>query len=165
MTRRLRFICLLFSIGLLVAAYFLGGLDWVALGVLGFGIVWTIGLALRWSWIPSLAFFASYLSAAVGFLLDLSPFYLIPAAVFALLAWDLTGFVDRLRLASPGDDISSLEKRHLVRLLPLALIAVSFSAVALAMHLKPSLEWMIILVFFLVWAIGQVVGLLQKRDA
>ncbi len=151
--------------GLLVIAYFLAGLNWLAIGVLAFGIVWTIGLVLRWSWIPPLAFFASYLSAAAGFLLDLSPFYLIPAAVFALLAWDLTGFYDRLRLASPEDDLSLLEKRHLVRLLPLALIGVSFSAVALALHLKSSLEWMIVLVFFSVWAIGKVVGFLQKKDA
>jgi hypothetical protein len=165
MTRYLRFICLILSIALLATGYFVDGKYLPALGVLGFGIAWTIGLVLCWTWIPPLALLGFYGIAAAGLFVDLSPALMIPAACFALLAWDLTGFNDHLRLASPDDDIFLLEKRHLVRLLPIALVGVLLSAVALIMHLKPSFELMVILVFFSVWALGQVIGRLLKKGA
>jgi hypothetical protein len=165
MTRILRFICSVLSIGLLATGYFRSGLRWPALGLLVFGIMWIVGLALLWDWIQFLGLFISYGAAALGLFLELTPVFLISAALFALLAWDLAGFYLRLSLASPEDDLAGLERRHLSRLVALALAGGGLSAFALNLHLKPLFEWMVILILFAVWGIGRIVDWLLKKVA
>jgi hypothetical protein len=165
MTRLLRYICPILSVGLLAFAYFLAGLRWPVMGLLVFGGVWIIGLALSWAWVPPLALFATFGAAALGFIMDLSPLFLIPAAILALLAWDLAGFHALLCLASPDDDTSGLERRHLGRVFAIALLGGILAAFALILHFKLSFEWIILLVLFTVWGIGQVLGRLLNKEA
>ena len=165
MIRVLRFVCLVLSIGLLAAGYFLGGLVWPGAGLLVFGILWIVGLALRWDWVSPLGLFASSGVAAFGLFLDLSAAFLISGALFALLAWDLADFFLRLSQASPEDDIAVLEKCHLLRLAVPVLTGGGLSAFALTIHLKPSFEWMVILMFFVVWGIGRMVDRLLKKES
>jgi hypothetical protein len=164
MTRVLRLICPLLSVGLLASGYYLGGLSWPFVGLLLFGMLWTIGLLLHWAWISPLGLLIAYAAGAIGLILDFSTIFILPSATFALLAWDFAGFHDRLSLASPDDNVFTLEKRHLLRLLALALGGVGLSALALSLHLKSPFEWLVILVFFTVWAIGKVVGWLLKKE-
>jgi hypothetical protein len=165
MTRSLRLICPLLSVGLLAIGFFLAGLTWITLVLFLSGILWTIGLSFHWTWVSPLGLLSAYLAAAVGLLLSLSSILMITGATFALLAWDLAGFHDRLSLASPDDDTVPMEQRHLVRILALALAGVGLSALALSLHLKSPFEWLVILVFFMVWAIGKVVGWILKKEA
>ena len=164
MTRFLRFVCPVLAIGFLASGYFLTGRAWPALGLLVFGSVRMVGLALYWKWLPSLALFALFGIAGLGIFLNLSPVLLIPGALFALASWDLAEFHLRLRLASPEDDLAALEKRHLLRLAGLILIGGLLSTFALTLQVKPSFEWVVILMFFAVWGIGQVVGWLLKKE-
>lgn len=163
MIRVLRLICPPLSVGLLASAFFLGGFTWVAEVLLFLGVLWMIGLSLHWTWISFLGLLSAYAAAAMGLFFDLSIFLIIPAAIFALMAWDIAGFYDRLSLASPDDDVFTLEQRHLVRLFAISLGGVCLSALALSLHLKFPFEWLVILVFFTVWAIGKVVGSLLKE--
>jgi len=165
MTRFLRFVCPILSVGLLAAGYFLSGLDWPAVGLLVVGVLWIVGLALRWDWVSPLGMFAAFGAAALGLFLDLSPVLLISGALFALLAWDLAEFSIRLRLASPEDDVATLEKSHLLRLVAVVLAGGLLSAFALSLRLKPSFEWTIILMFFAVWGIGRVVDWLLTKQS
>ncbi len=164
MTRFLRFACPVLSVGLLAAGYFLVGLAWSALGLLIFGILWTVGLALRWDWFPPLALFAAFAAAAFGLLLDLSTGFLISGALFALASWDLAEFSLRLRKASPEDNLAALERRHLARLALLVLAGGGLSAFALTIHLTPSFEWIVVLMIFAVWGVGRMVDWLLKKE-
>ena len=164
MTRFLRFICPILSVGLLAVGYFLLGLVWPTVGLLVFGILWIVGLALHWDWIPPLGLFAVFGAAALGLFLDPSPVFFIPAALCALLAWDLAGFHRRLRLASPDDDTAALEKRHLSRLVIVVLAGGGLSTFALTFHMRPSFGWVVILMFFTVWGIGRMVNWLLSRE-
>jgi hypothetical protein len=164
MTRSLRLVCPLLSVGLLAFAFFFGGLKWPAAGMLGFGVLWMVGLRISWKWVPHVGLYVTFMAAALGFFLGFSPVFLIPSALLALVAWDLSGFQDRLSLAAPDDNVIDLEKRHLTRLSALVVAGLGVSVFALSLHLKSPFEWMIILVFFTVWALGRVVGLLIKRD-
>jgi hypothetical protein len=164
MTRVLRFVCLVLSIGLLAAGYFINGLVWPAVAILIFGILWSVGLVLRWDWVSLLGLFAAFGVAAVGLVLDLSNVFLISGALFAFLTWDLDGFYFRILKASPEDNTSSLEKNHLVRLALPVLVGAFLSAFALTVHLRTSFEWLVILVFFLFWGIGRMVARLLVRQ-
>jgi hypothetical protein len=165
MTRFLRFVCPVLSVGLLAAGHFRSGLDWSAAGLLVFGILWIVGLALRWGWIPPLGMFVAFGVAAAGLFLDPLPVFLVFGALFALLAWDLAEFYLRLRLASPEDDIAALEKPHLLRLCVLVLAGGVLSAFALMLHLKPSFEWMVVLMVFAVWGVGRMVYWLLNKES
>jgi hypothetical protein len=172
----------------LVCWYLRIGLGWAAVGLLIFGILWFVGLALRWDWVPLLALFTAFGAAALGLFLDPSaglrvsvltgPYsllgigdlghsavVLIPGALFALLAWDLAEFHFRLRLASPEDDIGGLERRHLSRLAVLALAGGGLSAFALTQHFKPSFGLVVILMVLSVWGIGRMVDWLLKEES
>jgi len=165
MTRLLRFIFPVLSIGLLAAAYFLNSLVWPAAGLLGLGILWIVGLVLRWDWVSPLGLFAAFGAAALGLFLGHSMLLLIASAIFALLAWDLAEFNIRLRKASPKDDIASLEKHHLFRLAIIVLAGGALSAVALTLRLTLSFEWLVILMFIAVWGLGRLVDrLLTKKS-
>jgi hypothetical protein len=164
MTRFLRFIFPILSVGLLATGYFLLGLVWPAVGLLVFGILWIVGLALHWDWVPPLGLFAAFGAAALGLFFDPSPVFFIPAALCAFLAWDLAGFHSRLHLASPEDDTAALEKRHLSRLVVLVLAGGGLSTFALTLKMRPSFEWVVILMFFTIWGIGRMVNLLLSRE-
>jgi hypothetical protein len=81
------------------------------------------------------------------------------------LAWDLAEFYIRLRLASPDDDISRLERGHLSRLAVLALGGGGLSAFALTLHFNPSFEWIVILMVFSIWGIGRMVSWLINKES
>lgn len=165
MTRLLRFFCPLLSVGMLAAGYFLGHLVWPAVGLLVFGIFWLVGLGLGWDWVPPLGLFFAFAAAAFGLFLDLSTWFLISGALLALLAWDLADFYLRLQKSSPEDNTASLEKRHLLRLGVLALAGGGLSVIALTLRLKPSFEWLVVLMFFAVWGIGRILDRLLKKES
>jgi len=163
MTRILRFVCPILSVGFLAAGYFLNGLVWPAVGLLLFGVLWIVGLALCWTWVPPLGLYAAFGAAVFGLFQDLTAAFLIIASLLALLAWDLAEFFMRLKRGSPEDDTPTLEKRHLVRLALPVLAGGSLIAFTLTLHLKPTFEWMVILMFFAVWGIGRMVDRLLTK--
>jgi hypothetical protein len=164
MTRLLRFVFLLLSVGLLAVGYFLSNLVWPAVGLCIFGVLWMVGLALRWDWISPFGLFLVFGAAVVGSYQGLSTLLIILAAISALLAWDLAEFHIRLRMASSEDNLSRLERSHLVRLFLLALVGGALCAIALNLHLKSSFEWLVILMFFVVWGMAQMVNRLIKKE-
>ena len=165
MTRILRFVFPILSIGLQAAGYYSSSLVWPALGLLFFGVLWLVGLALRRDCVLPIGLFVAFGVAAIGLFLDLSTPLMIFSAIFALLAWDLGEFHTRLRKASPEDDISRLERTHLLRLILLALAGGTLSALSLSLRFTPSFEWLVILMFFAVWGIGRVVNWLLNRES
>jgi hypothetical protein len=164
MTRTARFFFVVLSAGLLAAAYFLGGFPIPALAALLFGAFWTVGLARRWTWIPALGLFGVYGLTVAGMLLGLAPLLPSAAAFAALLAWDLSDFYFRLRLAAPDDDTSGLECRHLVRALVVAVIGAAVLVAAQTLRLEFSFEWLAVLLLFAVWGVGRIIGGLLKRE-
>jgi hypothetical protein len=163
MTRTALFFFVVLSAGLLAAAYFLGGFPIPALAALLPGAFWTVGLARRWKWIAIPGLFGVYALAVAGLLLGLSPALPSAASFAALLAWDLSDFTFRLRLAAPEDDTSGLERRHLFRLLVVAGIGAAVLVAAQTLRLEFSFEWLAVLLLFAVWGVGRIIGGLLKR--
>jgi hypothetical protein len=163
MTRLLRFFCLIISVGLLAAGYYMRGQVWPVVGILIFGIIWSLGLVFRWDWVSLLGLYISFGVAAFGLILDYSTAIMISGALFALLTWDLAEFYLRLLRASPDDDTAALEKLHLLRVILPVLTGAILSALALSVHLKTSFEWLALLALFMVWGIGRVVTRLLRK--
>jgi hypothetical protein len=95
--------------------------------------------------------------------LRLSTGLLLAGAIAGFLSWDLTSFSQRLRLSAPDDDVTGLERKHLLRLLVVALAGLVLYLGALYLQAKASFGWSLLLVLLGVWGIGRVVNWLLRN--
>jgi hypothetical protein len=187
MTRLLKFIFPILSTGFLAWGSFANGLPWVGMGVICFGILWIVGLALAWKWIPSTGLVIGYGVAAWALLQiptsgpgsnlpsgastgsgqtnpGITETVFLLGALFALVSWDLSEFQFRLVLASKDDNIHALEQKHLLRLFSIFVGGGILSIVVLNLHIKSSFEWTMLLIIFAIWGISRMVAWLQKEN-
>jgi hypothetical protein len=95
--------------------------------------------------------------------IELSPGWMVTGALGALLAWDLTDFMRRLRYAPLMEDLRALERRHLARLTIVTLIGVALASVAMLVRLEFTFEWIMLLTLVAVLGITQLVSWLRHR--
>ena len=164
MTSFLRFSCSILSIGLIAAGYFLNHREWMAMGIIIFGILWIIGQTRWWKWVEPVSLFAIFTLTAVGFYMNIPVGFMLPGALFGFLAWDLAEFAGRLHLAAPDDDTSRLEMTHLRRMTMLMLASGGMCALSLLIQIKFSFAWIVLMMFLTVGGIGQIVNWLLKKS-
>lgn len=164
MTRYLRFVCLVLASGLLTAAFVAGGEIWVGAAVVILGSAWIVGLAFHWDWASTVGLFLFYLASAYAIVLGAGIALILPASLLVLVTWDLTDFYTRMKRASPEDDGVKMEKAHLLRLSIPILSGALFGIFALSIHLPTSFEWTILLMLFMVWGVGRLVGGLLREN-
>ena len=165
MTRPLLFLCTALAIASLLASFSLAGYSLPALILLPFGLLWILALLRRWEWASAIGLFAVYGFAAAGFWLHLSTPLLLAASLAGLLAWDLAAFSQRLRLAAPEDDVTGLERKHLLHLFVLTLAGLALCLGALHLPAKVTFGWALLLVLVGVWGAGRVVNWLVRNDS
>jgi len=133
------------------------GFPSVSLGSLAFGALWLIAAWRKLRWAASIALFATVVAAGLGVLVGVPPGWMLAATLFALIAWDLTRFRERLTLAYFEDDLAGLERRHLLRLSVLAMTALLLSSIPMVITLKISFEWILLLALVSAIGIAQIV--------
>jgi hypothetical protein len=120
-TTRLFLISVLLSVTALFFAY---GTETLWLGVivaLGLGFFGWFGQhSQTWSWSIHLFLNGSVTLVIIGALLGLQLYFLLPAVLAALAAWDLARFQQRIKETQSTENVQEIEKRHL-RLLALVL--------------------------------------------
>jgi hypothetical protein len=165
MTTFLLYPSVLLCAGLPAWAYLASGRPLPAVFLALAGVCWTAGLFFHRDWLALLCLLIVYGITAAGFFLDLRAVLLFTGAFFALLAWDLTDFSTRVRLAAPDDHLAGLERSHLLRLILVAVTGSGLSLLALSLKASFSFEPLALLIIFGVWGIGRVIqGLLQARE-
>jgi hypothetical protein len=155
-------ICILAGMITLIAGYYPSSLSPVAIGGLVFGLLWLVSQWRDWSWAASLGFFAFILAAGIGVWIRLNPILMAFSVFASLLAWDLSDFSHRLRRAALEDDVSTLEKKHLVRLASLGIMGLALMLAALVMHMKISFEWVFLLTVAAVAGMMQLVNRIRR---
>jgi len=158
MTTFLLFGSTLFSVGLVAGGYSLAGFSLLALLLGALGVIWIVGIIRGWKWIPLVGLLSVYGFAAAGFFLGLSGVLMFVGALLGLSAWDLSDFSARLKLAAEEDDVPSLERRHMLRLMLVLLPGAALVAVSLIVHIRISFEWMVVLILVAVWGFGRMVA-------
>jgi hypothetical protein len=154
-----KYVSIVVGIGSLARGYQAGGHAVPANWILGFGLIWLFAEAQRWRWFASLGFLASVAAAGVGLWLNLLLGGMLAGALGALVAWDLSDFLRRLSSVIPEDEVSGLERRHLIRLAIVTAAGLAFSLVGMFVRLRLSFEWAAFLA--ILSALG--VNLLVKR--
>ena len=155
-------ISVLMGVGSLSFAYTSAGFYLLARGLLVFGALWLIAGKQRWVWFSTAALLISVSLAGFGLWINLSPGWMISGALGALLAWDLTDFMRRLRFAPLLDDLRALERRHLTRLTIVALVGVLLASIAMLVRLEFTFEWIMVLTLVAVLGVSQLVAWLRR---
>ncbi|HSG44367.1 MAG TPA: hypothetical protein VLA72_14555, partial [Anaerolineales bacterium] len=106
----------------LAYAYWQAGLTDPARWIVLIGIVWLLSHWRRLYWVSSLMLFLAVTAAGYGVWSEFPTIWMLLGALGALLGWDLSDFLQRLRFAAPTDDIDDLERRHLARVGVVAVI-------------------------------------------
>jgi hypothetical protein len=152
----------LMGVGCLSYAYAGRGLDLVVRGLLVLGVAWLVAGRQRWVWFSTLALVILVALAGYGLWVQLSPGWMIAGAVGALIAWDMTEFMRRLRFAPLRDDLRGLERRHLTRLTIVVLIGMALASIAMLVRLEFTFEWIVLLTLVAALGITQLVSWLRR---
>jgi hypothetical protein len=153
-------IALLFSIVICSASlawgYAQNGFASFSSWILIFGAGWFFAVWQEWKWYSSVALSLSTLAAALGLWFGFTPGWMFAGGIFALFAWDMADFRQRLRLISNDKDVRGIERRHLARVSLLALIGLILASVAMFfVRAQFTFEWGALLVAFTLFGLVQ----------
>ncbi len=94
---------IIISAGSLALVYFESGLSDFGRWVLIVGAAWLIAQWRGWKWFSYIGLSLAFLLAAAGLWFGLTPGWMFSGALFALVAWDLTDFRDRMHFVAADD--------------------------------------------------------------
>lgn len=153
----------LMGVGSLAYAYAGRDLGFVWRGLIILGALWLFAGRQRWVWFSTIALIITVSLAAFGLWIELPSGWMINGALGALLAWDLTDFMRRLRFAPLLDDLRALERRHLTRLTIVTVIGVFLASIPMLIRLEFTFEWLVLLTLVAVLGVTQLVSWLRRR--
>lgn len=156
-------VSVLMGVGSLAYSYASTDLDFVWRGLLVLGALWLFAGRQRWVWFSTLALVITVFLAAFGLWIELPSGWMISGALGALLAWDLTDFMRRLRFAPLMDDLRALERRHLTRLTIVTVIGVLLASIPMLVRMEFTFEWIMLLTLVAVLGVTQLVSWLRRR--
>ncbi len=147
------------AFGLYSAGYILPGLVLALLTPLS---LYTV--KRNWAWPPAAALALITISSAFLIIKGTSPLLALAAILGSLAAWDLSDFQTRLNLAHRDDDPVSLERTHLLRLLPTLLAGFLLSWAALTFHFTLNFDRLILLIILGIAGLGLLISFLRQVD-
>ncbi len=126
------------------------------------GAGWFFAVWQGWKWYSSFALIVSTITAALGLWFGLPPGWMFAGGIFALFAWDMTDFRQRLRVMAKDDDTRGIERRHLLRVSLLVLIGLFLASITMMVRVQFTFEWGVLLVLAILLGLGQLIGWLKR---
>lgn len=127
-----------------------------------FGAVWLFAIWQEWKWYSSISLVMATVVSAIGLWFGFTPGWMFAGGIFALFAWDMTDFRQRLRGMAKDDDTRGLERRHLARISLLAFIGLFLASIAMLVRMQFTFEWSALLVIVTLLGLGQLVSWLRR---
>jgi hypothetical protein len=153
---------IIISTGSLAWAFAEAGFVVFARWILIFGAVWLFTQWRGWEWLSSLGLFLAIFASVVGLWFGFSMEWLFSGAIFALFAWDMSDFRNRIRAIAVDDNLRGMERRHLARISLLSLTGLSLMSIVVLVRRQFTFEWGILLVSVLLFGIVQLAGWLRR---
>jgi hypothetical protein len=148
----------------LALAYGLAGRwVWVA-GTLTIGALWFAGERRGQDWAAALGLACCVGASACGIWLGLPGAWMLCATVTALVAWDLHHFSGMMKRAGPVTDEAELWRLHLLRLLSVAAGGMVLGLLALALSVRLSFFWALLLGLLAVAALSRLIGFMRRES-
>lgn len=126
------------------------------------GVGWLFAVWQRWNWYSSFALFVFTVIAAFGLWFGFVPGWLFAGGIFALFAWDMTDFRQRLLGMASDDNTHWIERRHLARVSLLSLVGMALASITMLLRVQFTFEWSVLLVIVALLGLGQLVGWFRR---
>ena len=120
----------------LAIGYAQGGAGNYTPGFLLLAVMWLVAHFRKWYWFSSVALVIVIAAAAYGVWQSFPTVWMLLGAVGGLLGWDLSDFARRLSYASPMDDTTGLERRHLERVGIVATLGLGLALLSEFVHFQ-----------------------------
>ena len=134
-----------------------------AVWIILLGLGWLLAIWQRWFWYSSFALIVVTVLAALGLGFGFNPGWLFAGGIFALFAWDMTDFRQRLVLMAKNDNTRGIERRHLLRVSLLALAGMTLASITIFLSIRQfTFEWGVLLVVIILLGLGQLVGWFRR---
>ena len=153
---------IIISAGSLALVYFESGLSDFGRWVLIVGAAWLIAQWRGWKWFSYIGLSLAFLLAAAGLWFGLTPGWMFSGAIFALVAWDLTDFRDRMHFVAADDNARGLERRHMTRISLLSLAGMTLASITMILRVEFSIEWGALLVIVILLGLSQLIAWMRK---
>lgn len=164
MTAIALFTSMFLSVASLYWGYVQAGFEPAARWILIMGLVWFFSQWRHWAWFSSLALFVFVFFSAFGLVFGFEFNWMLAGSVFALFAWDMADFRNRLRFAAEDDDSRTLERRHLGRLTVLTMGGLLLVTLALLIQVKFTFEWGVLLVVMVLFGLIQLISWFRRQN-
>jgi hypothetical protein len=109
-------ISILASIGSFAWGYWQAGFESTAQWMLAFGAFWLFAHWQKWRWVASVWVVLAVLLGIVSVWWNVTFGWVLSGAMFAVFAWDLTEFQEKLKQLPPREDARGMTRRHLLRI-------------------------------------------------
>lgn len=129
------------SAGSFAWGYDQAGFEGVARWVIAAGFFWLIAIWRKWRWTSSAGILLALTLSIFGLWFNFPSGWMFSGMIFALFAWDLTEFRQRIKSLPAREDIRGMERRHLARISFLALAGLLASSLFMFMRGQFTLEW------------------------
>ena len=122
------------------------------------GFLWLFSQWRGWGWFSMFGLFGCVLAAVIGYWFELAFEWMLAGAVFALFAWDMSDFLQRLKWIAVDDDIRGMERRHIARVSLLSIASLLLASAALYWQIRFTFEWGVFLVIVILLGLMQLIG-------
>ncbi len=129
-------ISILLGTASLAMGYSQAGAQDYRLWFLFLAVLWLIAHFRKWYWFSSIALLVMIVAAAFGVWQGFPTVWMLLGAVGGLLGWDLSDFARRLSYAAPMDDIRSMERHHLERVVIVAALGGGLALLSVFIHFQ-----------------------------
>ena len=150
------------SSGSLAWGYAQSGFTSFSAWIIILGLGWLLAIWQRWYWYSSFALLATTILAALGLWFGFIPGWLFVGGIFALFAWDMAEFRQRLAVMPKDENRRGVERRHLLRVSLLALAGMTLASIAMILRVQFTFEWSALLVVVILLGLGQLVGWFRR---
>lgn len=164
MTLALHLACTLAAAGTLAWVYALEGWWPLALAAAAVGLLGMLGTWRGWAWSGSLVLLLLVSGAAGAFLLGGGLGGALAVVVAALCAWDLEHLWRLLQSAPRTPAVGRIERRHLLRLLLVALSSGGLAAGGALLSLPMGTGIALLLALLAVCGVGEVVAFFRRES-
>lgn len=159
-----QYVALVVGMGSLARGYFADRHSASAYWILGLGVFWLVGEIRRWRWTAAPGFLVFVAAAGYGLWIGLSALWMLAGAVGALVTWDLSDFLNRVREAAPEDEVPGMARRHLIRLAIVTGIGLASSLFGMFFHLQFSFEWTAFLAILSALGVAYLIGRIRRGE-
>ena len=163
MTRVALISSILIGIWSLAWGYSQIGLDAVTWWIIILGAAWLITAWNGVRWFSSFALALVILASAFGLWFRFAPGWMFSSVIFALVAWDLARFRQRLIFLPAREDKRGMERRHIARLSLLSLVGLFIASITMFLRGAFINEWGALLLIVTVLDLAQLIVWLRKR--